>query len=89
MELPLFATSEADRLRRLANAVDVGDRGPYLERLSPGEVALMTSGRAAWRAQVVAQSRTSTTVRWVPIMSAEARPNIRVLTLPNAKGWRP
>ncbi len=61
-------------------------RGPYLERLSPGEVALVTDGRPAWRAQVVAQSRTSTTVRWVPIMSAEARPNIRILNAAQRQG---
>src|SRR4029079_13183643 len=61
-------------------------RGPYLERLSPGEVALVTDGRPAWRAQVVAQNRTSTTVRWVPIMSAEARPNIRILNAAQRQG---
>ena len=62
------------------------ERGPYLERLSPGEVALVTDGRPAWRAQLVAQSRTSTTVRWVPIMSAEARPNIRILNAAQREG---
>ena len=61
-------------------------RGPYLERLSPGEVALVTDGRPAWRAQVVAQNRTSTTVRWVPILSAEARPNIRILNAAQRQG---
>ena len=61
-------------------------RGPYLERLSPGEVALVTDGRPAWRAQVVAQNRTSTTVRWGPILSAEARPNIRILNAAQRQG---
>jgi len=60
--------------------------GPYLERLSPGEVALVTSGRPAWRAQLVAQTRVSTTVRWVPIMMAEARPNIRILNAAQRQG---
>ena len=71
---------EISRVSRQAPAQPTQpERSPYLERLSPGEVALVTSGRPAWRAQLVAQTRTSTTVRWVPIMSAEARPNIRIL----------
>jgi len=62
------------------------ERGPYLERLSSGEVALVTDGRPAWRAQVVAQNRTSAKVRWVPIMSADARPNIRILNAAKRQG---
>jgi hypothetical protein len=54
--------------------------------LSPGEVALVTDGRPAWRAQLVAQTRTSTTVRWVPIMTAEARPNIQILNAAQHQG---
>jgi hypothetical protein len=69
----------------VATAADAG-RGPYLERLSPGEVALVTDGRPAWRAQLVAQTRTSTTVRWVPIMTAEARPNIQILNAAQHQG---
>jgi hypothetical protein len=61
-------------------------RGPYLERLSPGEVALVSDGRPAWRAQLVAQTHTSTTVRWVPIMTAEARPNIQILNAAQHQG---
>jgi tetratricopeptide (TPR) repeat protein len=62
------------------------ERGPYLERLSPGEVALVTDGRPAWRAQVVAQSRTSTTVRWVSVMNPQPRPNIRILNAAQQHG---
>ena len=74
-----------DRVQSIAATAEPA-RGPYLERLSPGEVALVTDGRPAWRAQVVAQTRISTTVRWVPIMSAEARPNIRILNAAQRQG---
>jgi len=52
---------------------------PRLERLSAGEVALVTSGKPIWQAQLVTRAHTDATVRWVPIQSAAARPNIRVL----------
>lgn len=85
VELPVLPDATDAPVRRLAAALE-GDSGPYLERLSPGEVALVTSGRPAWRAQVVAHSRVSTTVRWVPIMTAQARPNIRVLNAAQRQG---
>lgn len=75
-----------ERRARSVATVAEPERGPYLERLSPGEVALVTSGRPAWRPTLVAQTRTSTTVRWVPIMSAEARPNIRILNAAQRQG---
>jgi hypothetical protein len=54
--------------------------GPQLVRMSPGEVALVTSNRPIWRAQLMAETRTSTTVRWVPLARmASSRPNIRLL----------
>jgi hypothetical protein len=70
----------------LAKAPDADRRGPYLERLSLGEVALVTDDRPVWQAQVIAQTRVSTTVRWVPIMTAEARPNIRLLNAAQRQG---
>jgi tetratricopeptide (TPR) repeat protein len=59
---------------------------PRLERLSPGEVALLTSGRPMWSAQVVARTRLSTTVRWIPIESAHNRPNIQLLNAAHRQG---
>lgn len=76
----------ARRTERAFADVAEPPRGPYLERLSPGEVALVTDGRPAWRAQLVAQTRTATTVRWIPIMTAEARPNIRILNAAQRQG---
>ena len=59
---------------------------PRLERMSMGEVALVTSPRAVWRGQVVSRSRQSVTVRWVPLTMASARPNIRLLNAARRQG---
>lgn len=41
--------------------------GPRLQRLSMGEVALLTKDQPAWRTEVVARSRHSVTARFVPL----------------------
>jgi len=74
------------RVQELARAVLPPPRGPYLERLSRGEVALVTDGRPVWHSQALAQARSSTMVRWVPIMTAEARPNIRIFNAAQRQG---
>lgn len=59
---------------------------PRLERLSPGEVALVTNTASLWRPQLVARSRASTTVRWVPIRSASLPINVRLLNAARNRG---
>jgi len=60
---------------------------PRLERLSPGVVALIThQGVTAWRPQVVSRTAQATTVRWVPLREASARPNIRLLNAARYQG---
>jgi tetratricopeptide (TPR) repeat protein len=74
---------------RLAEKAQVDLRagaGPRLERLSFGEVALVTIPAPAWRGQVVARSRQSVTVRWVPLTTAAVRPNIRLLNAARRQG---
>ena len=61
------------------------DRAPRLERLSLGEVALLTGSGPVWRGQVVTRTPQKLTVRWVPLTTAAARPNIRLL---NAARWQ-
>jgi hypothetical protein len=39
-----------------------------------------------WTAQVVSRTRVSTTVRWVPLQAASARPNIRLLNAARSAG---
>jgi Flp pilus assembly protein TadD len=60
---------------------------PQLVRLSPGEVALVTTGKPMWGTpQLVSRTRTSTTVRWVPLQSASARPNVQILNAARRDG---
>ncbi len=59
---------------------------PRLERLSDGEVALLTGTGAAWRTEVVAQTTQSVTVRFVPLRTSSARPNIRLLNAARRQG---
>jgi Flp pilus assembly protein TadD len=59
---------------------------PQLVRLSPGEVALVTTGKPVWGTQLVSRTRTSTTVRWVPLQSASARPNVQILNAARREG---
>jgi hypothetical protein len=71
----------------LASRVDVAtEAGPRLERLSPGVVELVTIERPLWQAKVVAKTAQSTTVRWTPITSVAARPNIQLLNAARHQG---
>jgi hypothetical protein len=65
--------------------VDI-ESGPRLERLSAGEVALVTTEQPIWRPQVVARTARSTTVKWVPIQASAPRPNIRLLNAARRQG---
>jgi hypothetical protein len=61
--------------------------GPRLERLSLGEVALITAGGPQWRPKVVSRTAQSTTVRFVPLRSASAGPvRIRLLNAARYEG---
>jgi hypothetical protein len=86
VEMPLLPETVDTPAPKVAKAPVIDNRGPYLERLSLGEVALVTDNRPVWQARVIAQTRVSTTVRWVPIMTAEARPNIRLLNAAQRQG---
>jgi len=55
--------------------------GPRLERLSLGEVALITRSGPVWTAQLIDQSRQSATFRWV-----EIRPVARLLNAARVEG---
>ena len=59
-----------------------------LERVSMGEVALLTSGRLQWKPQVVRRSAESTTVRFVPLQRpvAIAQARIRLLNAARRQG---
>ncbi|WP_395624005.1 LytR C-terminal domain-containing protein [Sphingomonas daechungensis] len=80
------------------------ERGPYLERISMGEIALVTVPKPVWQPTTVALSSRSTTVRFVPLREASANAipvKVRLLNAArvdrlaartrmwlNARGWR-
>jgi len=78
----------APQIRERAKvAVTSESLAPRLERLSLGEVALLTGTGTAWRGQVVSAAPQKVTVKWVPMTQvAAARPNIRLLNAARVQG---
>lgn len=73
--------------RKVSAALPSPGSAPHLERMSPGEVALVTTGRPQWRSKIVARTAQSTTIRYVPLRKAEARPvQIRLLNAARQQG---
>jgi len=61
--------------------------GPRLERLSRGEVALVTTGKPLWRAQGDSRTASATGVRWAALpQSPDSRPNVQVLNAARRQG---
>jgi Flp pilus assembly protein TadD len=87
---PVPAMIPAPRLNDQAKVNVVADLksqlAPRLERMSLGEVALLTGGGPVWRGQVVARTPQKLTVRWIPVTTAAARPNIRLLNAARVQG---
>jgi hypothetical protein len=69
---------------KLVRAV-VSPDGPRLQRLSMGEVALLTAGEPAWRPTVMPRTAQSTTVHWVALNDSPA-PNVRLLNAARSQG---
>jgi Tfp pilus assembly protein PilF len=61
--------------------------GPRLERLSRGEVALVTTGKPLWRAQGDIRMAPASGVRWAALTrSPDSRPNVQVLNAARTQG---
>ena len=104
--LPVELTSVAPARRHAVPEMEpavVAERGPRLERISMGEIALITSaGPPVWKATTVARTDQSTRLRFVPLRQAYAQPvKVRLLNAArvnrlaartriwlNARGWR-
>jgi Tfp pilus assembly protein PilF len=81
----------------------VAAAGPRLERLSIGEIALLTTPAPIWRSTAVAEAASRPAVRWVPLREASASPaKVRILNAARvnrlaartrawlvARGWSP
>jgi tetratricopeptide (TPR) repeat protein len=76
------STPKAQPIARAAVQFD----GPRLQRLSLGEVALLTAGEPAWQSMVTARTTRSTTVHWVALNDSNTRPNIRLLNAARTQG---
>jgi len=61
-------------------------RGPYLERLSKGEVALVTTSQPIWRSRMAPQQLAAASVQWVPLNRAAGRPAIEILNAARSQG---
>jgi hypothetical protein len=100
------AVADLPPLRLHSSAVPgpavVGEPGPRLERLSMGEIGLITAPGPVWRTTMVARSDVSTKLRFVPLRQASAYPvRVRLLNAARvdrlaartrnwlvARGWR-
>jgi hypothetical protein len=78
----LAAIAPADPVGPLALRMD----GPRLQRLSPGEVALLTTSEPTWRPTVIARTAQSTIVRWVALNTGPIVPNVRLLNAARSQG---
>lgn len=87
---------------RIPEPAVVAEVGPRIERLSMGEIALITVPKPEWRPAKVAVSERSTKIRFVPLRHAALKPaKVRLLNAArvnrlaartrhwlNARGWR-
>ncbi len=70
-----------------ANPLRTPDPALRLERMSLGEVTLVTTGRPQWRSKLVSRTAQSATIRYVPLRTAQARPvQIRLLNAARHQG---
>ena len=106
VEVPMQLASVApfeSKARPIQEPAVVDETGPRLERISMGEIALITSvAPPVWKSTTVARTDQSTTLRFVPLRQASMRPvKVRLLnaarvnrlaartrTWLNARGWR-
>ncbi|HEU4705490.1 MAG TPA: LytR C-terminal domain-containing protein, partial [Sphingomicrobium sp.] len=88
VEAPIASPpAAAAELTQKARSAPLAQPAQRIERLSLGEVALVTSGRPQWRPLVVGRTAQATTVRFVPLRAAQAGPvKIRLLNAARYQG---
>ena len=60
--------------------------GPRVERVSPGEVMLVTTGRSIWRAKDSSRALAGAAVQWIPLGNARVPANVQVLNAARRQG---
>lgn len=103
VELASLAPAHPSSRPRIHEPAVVEERGPRLERISMGEIALITqTAKPVWVSTTVARSERSTTLRFVPLRQASMSPvKVRLLnaarvnrlaartrTWLTARGWK-
>lgn len=81
----VLAVAAEVRIAPAPTPARAGTGGPRLERLSPGEVALVTTAEPIWRRPALPPMHTAATVQWIPLQKA-ARPNVLVLNAARFQG---
>ena len=85
--VPLPPARRAPRPARPEPQAFASERpAPRLERLSRGEVALVTTGKPIWRAQAETRAALAAGVRWVALSPTPGRPNVQVLNAAQTQG---
>lgn len=69
----------------VAQPTFVEERGPRLERVSMGEIALVTVPRPVWQAKAIAKTERSATLRFVPLREAYTTVPVKVRLLNAAR----
>lgn len=88
VSLPPARPAEPDRPapKSMMPAILTEATGPRMERMTSGEVMLVTTGRSPWRPQGASQVLASATVRWIPLGNAAVRPNVQVVNAARRQG---
>jgi hypothetical protein len=60
--------------------------GPRLQRISAGEVALVTTGRSLWNAPTKARLAAAAPVEWIPLNVAPGSGQIQIVNAARAQG---
>jgi hypothetical protein len=82
----LAVPAEVSASPMLPRSAAVAGREPRLERLSLGEVALLTGGGPVWKDQAP-RTVPKMAIRWVPVTTASVtRPNIRLFNAARVQG---
>ncbi len=68
------------------SAHNAGAPGPRLERISSGEIALVTTAKPLWTAVAQAKSQATVTARWIRLSPRSANANLVVLNAARVKG---
>ena len=82
-----YAPPPVEAVRPAARQAIAAGPAPKLERLSLGEVALVTPGAPRWASLVVKQDQRSATVRFVPLKQSNVRmASVRLLNAARVQG---